>query len=224
MLCRSKLESGVELPRHVHPLAYAAIVVQGGYREIGDGGAWRVTQGTVILHSPFEAHSNVANADGAIIINLPISSTSCPAAFHVADFDRLVRVASTDPHQAEALMVPVQTIPSLCEDWEDELAMMLRGYSERSIGTFAQQFGLAPETVSRGFARRYGVPPARYRVAARVRRACRKIISTDEPFTRIAHDCGFSDHSHMSRAVSRLTGKSPTAWRKVNLVQDAHDR
>ena len=52
---------GAVLPRHRHDAPYAAVVLEGGYEEAGDGGRFRVRAGDVLIHGAFSAHLDRAD-------------------------------------------------------------------------------------------------------------------------------------------------------------------
>ena len=218
-----RLSAG-SLPRHRHGAGYAALVLAGGYLEAGDAGRWQTEPGDIVVHAAFEAHLDVVPSGGAAVLNVPLpAGISLPAVFRVGDFDTLVHAARTDLRAASALLVPAEARPPSLRDWPDLLARDLRAQPDLALGAWATAAGLAPATVSRGFAAAFGTTPARYRAEARARTAWRRIVLSDEPFAAIAHDCGFADQAHLTRAVSALTASTPSAWRKVKSVQDSRD-
>jgi AraC-like DNA-binding protein len=73
--------------------------------------------------------------------------------------------------------------------------------------------GLAPWTLSRGFAQVFGVSPEAFRARARARQARKSIETSAEALAQIAADLGFADQSHMTRGVKQLTGMAPKALR-----------
>jgi AraC-like DNA-binding protein len=137
-----------------------------------------------------------------------------PPTGHVADPDAIVRIAERDAGEASVAVgraIVAKSQPPC--DWPDLLANHLRGQYPSSLSDWADRVGLAPETLSRGFGKLYGVSPARYRLEYRARFAWEKIVRTTRALADIALECGFADQSHMSRAVRAVTGESPLAWR-----------
>lgn len=67
---------------------------------------------------------------------------------------------------------------------------------------------------SRAFKQSVGMPPHRYVMSRRVSVASAMLRQTDRPLTEIALDVGFSDHSHFTRMFARLTGQTPSAFRR----------
>jgi len=81
------------------------------------------------------------------------------------------------------------------------------------LETWARLHRLSPETISRGFKRVFGVAPRRFRAEVRAQRALHAVLKGRESLSQVAIAEGFSDQSHMTRAVVALTGKTPRMWR-----------
>ena len=47
------------------------------------------------------------------------------------------------------------------------------------------------------------------------RRAWRDVVAGTAGLAEIACTTGFADQAHMTRAIARLTGTTPGAWRKA---------
>ncbi len=197
-------------------------MLAGGYEEAGDQGRRKVSAGDVLYHSPFEAHLDRFALAGATILNIVLPSRVRLAPFgSVDDPDAFVRTAERDPTALAALLIS-QFRPAdegARTDWPDRLAATLADplVSHRSLASWAEEHGLSPATVSRGFRAVYGVSPARYRLEARGRTAWR-LLREDARSTlaELAAATGFSDQPHMTRTVQALTGRSPAAWRRSN--------
>jgi len=218
---RERYAGGHAFARHRHADGYAAIVLAGGYLEAGDSGRRHVEAGDVLVHRPFETHFNSMSSRGADVLNLPlVAGAALPAAGRVADPDRLARLAARDLAAAsEALIEAFAPAPPPLSDWPDLLATACRDADELRIGDWARRHGLAAGTASRGFARAFGVTPARYRVEARTRSAWRAIVDTSETLAAIAAQAGFADQPHMTRCVVGLTGRAPGFWRQRRQIR-----
>jgi AraC-like DNA-binding protein len=81
------------------------------------------------------------------------------------------------------------------------------------IGSWAQSKGRSREHLARQFRSLYGISPVTYRLEAMARRAWRQVLRVEADLADIACDTGFADQAHMTRAVVRLTGSAPGAWR-----------
>jgi AraC-like DNA-binding protein len=204
------------LGRHVHKRAYAALVLSGGYEEAGDLGCLRVRAGDVVLHQAFEAHLDRFPASGAKVLNISLSTQSMfqPGLGRIDDPDSIVRIAeNNEAEAAEQLLSLTEIHEPECRDWPDELAAALVQYPSLSLSHWSKVRGIAPWTLSRGFAQVFDVSPSAFRARARARHAWKAIRTTDTPLAEIAADCGFADQSHMTRNVKNVTGQPPRAWR-----------
>jgi AraC-like DNA-binding protein len=78
---------------------------------------------------------------------------------------------------------------------------------------WAGRMGLDPASVSRGFARAYGVSPKRFRLEVRTRRALAALPAWPGSLADLAADQGFADQAHLARSVVAMTGISPIRFR-----------
>jgi AraC-like DNA-binding protein len=202
--------------RHSHGYAFAALVLKGGYEESGDSGRFDVREGDVILHERFEAHCNRGSPLGAVILHiaLPADSEFQSGAGQLADPDSIAREAECNPASAAVLLLQItQMKQPRFRDWPERLAAELSRNTALNLTAWSHEQGIAPWTVSRGFASVFGVSPSAFRAAARARRAWQAIRTSGEPLVDIAARLGFADQAHMTRSVRYLTGSAPRAWR-----------
>lgn len=211
---RQKLAPRQLIPRHRHESAYAALVLRGGYYEAGEAGRRQLGAGDVAIHDMFSNHQNAITSCGAVVLNLLVSDL--PAGFgRVADPDAVVRLAEAWPLEASRLLrATFSPGDDGAGDWPDLLARDLAAGSGVSLHDWARDHALAPETVSRGFRRAFGVTPKRFRYEAQARRAFRAVSVGKGSLVEAALDAGFADQSHMSRAIAELTGAPPGRWRR----------
>lgn len=212
-----------EIRRHYHVRPYATLVLEGGYEEAGDQGRFQVRAGDVLLHPAFSAHRDQVGGARTVVLDLPLpmDGRNWPGLARPSDPDLVIRVAAADAHEAQSLLVEgITPIAADQSDPADRLADVLSVDPSTSIGRWAADTGLSREWLSRRFKRLFGVDSATFRVEARARLAWRHIVATGEPLAQIAAECGFADQSHMTRAIRRLTGRSPSSWRPVTSVQE----
>jgi AraC-like DNA-binding protein len=206
------------LARHVHADAYASLVLSGGYEEAGDQGRFKVNPGDVVFHNRFEAHLDHFYEDGATVLNLRLAEGRwySPGTARVADPDSVARVAEMSCRDAVGLLLScaIRWTPEL-SDWPDQLAAQLIENPSLQLSEWSEENGLAPWTVSRGFAQVFGVSPEAFRARTRARLAFRSIQERQMPLAMIAAELGFADQSHMTRSVKQLTGAPPHAWRSA---------
>lgn len=211
-----------EITRHYHPQPYATLVLDGGYEEAGDQGRFQVAAGDFLIHPAFSAHRDIVRGPRTWVLDLPLplDGRAWPAVGRIADPELVIRVAARDCLEARSLAIHgFVAADKQTGDPADRLADALTDNPSLPIGEWAAAQGLSREWLSRRFSRLYGVDAALFRAEARTRRAWRLIVSTQEPLAGIAAESGFADQSHMTRAVRRLTGRSPRFWR-VTSVQE----
>jgi AraC-like DNA-binding protein len=198
------------MPRHRHIDGYAALVLAGGYVEAGDGGRIRVQAGQVVIHGAYEAHQDHFASAGALVLNLPLVGGLDTITGIVKDADAIAREAERDIRAAAALLEEtVRPLDVQLTDWPDQLATALASQREFSIEEWADEMGLAPPSISRGFRQAYGVSPKRYRLEQRTLRALRKLQAWPGTLAGLAADVGFADQAHLTRAVLAMTGVAP---------------
>jgi AraC-like DNA-binding protein len=210
---------GDQLAPHRHSLAYAALVLDGAYEELGPDGVWRLEAGDLVVHPPFHFHLNAFQRGGARVLNFTLPHTNVHGlgagaykVMHLGDPARLARNAG-----AEALMEAMsnarEAAPALQRDWIDAMADALRADPRVHVGALARAFGVTPEHAIRAFARRFGMTPGAFRAEQRLRLALSALSDRIRSLAEIAASCGYADQAHFSRAVSAATGTSPARLR-----------
>ena len=204
--------SGAPLPRHRHAAPYMAVVVDGGYLEAGDAGRFEARPGDVLLHGEYDAHRDAFDRSGSTVLNLPLEASAGSGFGRLEDVDAIVRLAERDPWLASAqARAQLAEGRPLVDDWPDLLAAAIGDNPDLGIACWADRMGLAAASVSRGFARAYGVSPKRFRLEARVRRAAHRLLRWPGNLAGLAAELGFADQAHMSRAIVAMTGHTPSA-------------
>jgi len=82
------------------------------------------------------------------------------------------------------------------------------------LATLAELARLSPYHFCRSFKRTFGMPPHRYHAIRRIERAKQLLADRQLSVTTIALDVGFSDTSRFSAAFHRLTGQTPSCYRR----------
>jgi AraC family transcriptional regulator len=78
----------------------------------------------------------------------------------------------------------------------------------------AEEAGLSPYHFSKAFKASLGVPPWRYVTERRIHRAKELLLDRCRSITEIAHDLGFSSHSHFTDVFRKKTGRAPSRFRR----------
>jgi AraC-like DNA-binding protein len=206
----SRHSASERMPRHRHIEGYAALVLDGGYVEAGDRGRIRVQAGQVVIHGAYEAHQDHFARAGAVVLNLPLVAGLDAITGVVSDVDAIAREAERDIRAAASMLAEtIRPMNALLTDWPDQLATALASQRDFSIEDWADEMGLAPPSISRGFRQAYGVSPKRFRLEQRTLRALRKLQAWPGTLAGLAADVGFSDQAHLTRAVLAMTGVAP---------------
>lgn len=82
------------------------------------------------------------------------------------------------------------------------------------VKDLARITNLSVSQFERVFRANFGMTPVRFINRFRVHQACLALMHTNHTITQIAHDCGFCDHSHLSREFVRIMGTPPGQYRK----------
>jgi len=101
--------------------------------------------------------------------------------------------------------------------WQCDLSLrLLLGdlSSDCPVAALASHCGLSRSHFARAFKVSMGVPPHRWLMNHRIRRAGDMLEWTTESIADIALSCGFADQSHLTRVFHAAVGDSPAAWRR----------
>jgi AraC family transcriptional regulator len=82
------------------------------------------------------------------------------------------------------------------------------------LATLAELARLSPYHFCRSFKRTFGMPPHRYHASRRIERAKQLLADRGLSVTTIALAVGFSDTSTFTAAFRRLTGQTPSRYRR----------
>jgi len=82
------------------------------------------------------------------------------------------------------------------------------------LATLAELAQLSPYHFCRSFKHSFGMPPHRYHANRRIERAKHLLANRELSVTAIALDVGFSETSTFSAAFHRLTGQTPSRYRR----------
>jgi AraC-like DNA-binding protein len=83
-----------------------------------------------------------------------------------------------------------------------------------SLSSLAELAQLSPYHFSRAFKQSFGVPPHRYLTSRRIERAKSLLANHKLSVTEIGLDVGFSETSSFTSAFRKVTGETPTDYRR----------
>lgn len=82
------------------------------------------------------------------------------------------------------------------------------------LSELADEAGVHPVHLARVFRRHHGCSIGEYVRRLRIRVAMEQLRDARVPIGRLAHRLGYADHSHFSRSFRRITGVSPSEYRR----------
>jgi AraC family transcriptional regulator len=83
------------------------------------------------------------------------------------------------------------------------------------LADIASVAGLHPSSLARAFKRRYDVTPWQYQRRRQIEWVKAELLRGDHPISVIAHEAGFADHSHLTRAFRAAEGVVPSAFKRA---------
>jgi AraC family transcriptional regulator len=83
------------------------------------------------------------------------------------------------------------------------------------IRELAQLLGLSASHFCRAFKATIGFSPRDYVLRRRIEVAQGLMLTTSEPLSSIAVNCGMCDQSHFTRSFHRIVGETPHTWRRT---------
>lgn len=83
-----------------------------------------------------------------------------------------------------------------------------------NLARLARRLGAPARAVSEAVNRVHGISVSQYVNNNRIEEACRLLADTDFPVTRILFEAGFMTKSNLNREFLRVTGQSPSDWRR----------
>jgi AraC-like DNA-binding protein len=95
--------------------------------------------------------------------------------------------------------------------------------ADLNLGRIARRMTVPARRVSSAVNRIHNKSVSQYVNDFRVREACRLLSSTDEPVTRVMFEAGFQTKSNFNREFLRVTGKSPSDFRRSGEGRVAED-
>lgn len=207
--------------RHAHDEVQVSVIVRGDMHEDAHGSLQRGRPGDVIVKPAGTMHADEFDQTRIVCIDFDRD------AFEVSGYEwhRLDDVSAAGFRFAYRFLAGADVSDEVHEllaalparRFRDRLAARRAAELLEHLGVAdaARELGLHPVYLTRIFTEQWGCTPRQYRQRLRVRAALHGIASTKRPLAEIAADAGFSDQSHMTRALSKAVGLTPAALRRV---------
>jgi len=241
MLTLSDYAPAFTVPAHAHTRPYFCYVSAGGFREVGIGGSYVASRGTLVFHPATETHSDEFGVSGGRCFNIEISDDLGLAREPGVIRGRAVRYAAELYREmrawdaasavvAEGLTRALVARVGFDLDVERErrparrASIDLSRAVERlradpcnppSLATLAHDAGLDALAFARSFRKQYGCGVGAFVRAERVEMAKRALAESASTVSAIAAELGFADQAHLTRVFRDATGWTPAAFRRA---------
>ena len=193
---------GEDLPRHAHERAFFCLTLDGAYTERTlRTGETAYAPWTAVFHPAGEIHTTRMGSRGGRVLNVEVDPDRLDEALGTELVATVTRAAYRDAR-------PPRWLARVAERLADD-------GPAPSVRELAREAGVHPVHVARAFRRFHGVPPGTWRRRLRVRRACALLCSRGVSIAEAAAVAGFSDQSHLTRALKSVLGETPGAFRRT---------
>ncbi|MGQ9473365.1 MAG: helix-turn-helix domain-containing protein [Candidatus Caldatribacteriaceae bacterium] len=113
-------------------------------------------------------------------------------------------------------------LPDLSPQQREVVERALRFMHEHShdithVKEVARAYGLSPQYFRRLFKHHVGVSPKRYLTTLKIQRSKCLLLHEEQSVTEVAMDLGFGSTQQFSKVFRKVTGLSPSIWRKMYL-------
>jgi AraC-like DNA-binding protein len=87
-----------------------------------------------------------------------------------------------------------------------------------TLEALARQVGVSRSVLADRFAHLVGQPPMQYLTHWRIQMAARLLADGMTKVATVGYEVGYASEAAFSRSFKRITGVSPTAWRKASVA------
>lgn len=223
-LVLSHYAAGEACRAHRHGEVQRSLLLAGGYIETSDEGRREVEGRTFSVKPAGFEHEDTFGGAGALILSVQGKDGGTSK-----DRYRLTPWAS--PHAVQMMMCDAfagnATTAGMpggecgadgeapVPGWLREARRRLMEQPGMPIASLARSMGRHPVYLARQFRAAFGRPPSQIRQDDRTARAIDRIVRSSLSLADIAFAEGFSDQAHMTRAVRRVSGRTPGGLRCI---------
>lgn len=220
---------GLRQAAHGHVEPSLSVLLAGAFREDCEGEDRTVFSGAIGTKPPQARHAVAFGPDGAMILSVEARRDE-EAWPQPPAWGRAPRAATDLAHLCvslgeEAVLADlVADLAAAATPAEDGGAApswvgrcrdrMLAEPASVSMTALASEAGVHPSQLTRTFVRAFGEAPSVFRLRRMADRALALVLEGRVSLAAAAHEAGFSDQSHMSRAIKTFCGLTPGAARQ----------
>lgn len=235
----TKYQPGTVLQQHYHENASLSLILDGSYEERIGTKSFPCNPFTAVYKAPALSH---ANYFGSAEVNAIFIEADLPGIRQIPDVVplRSVRTEALIRRMAGEIRQRVPGYEIIVESCALELwatiarssvtrmrsvPPWLRRAHEYVEAHYTTSFGLSqvasvagvhPVYLAQAFRRFFGRSIGEHVREQRLDHACRLLCTTSRPVGEIAFECGFADHSHLTRAFRMHRGLTPTEYRRLH--------
>ncbi len=238
-------EPGTFIPRHAHELAHYCFVLGGSYSEKLGASLSERKSAALIYYPAATPHSETHHTRGrhflielepwrideirecGFALTAPNSESSASSAYLAAklyrEFHRMEELSIlalegiTLELIAETMRHRTRYPAAQRPPWLNRVEELLKDEYSRpqNLARLAQDAGIHPVHLVRAFRKFQHCTIGEYIRRLRVCHARERILASNDSLVEIALSCGFADHSHFSRSFKRVTGMTPSEFRRA---------
>lgn len=156
---------------------------------------------------PHFRHAGLAVAARRLVREMDRDDDVAPLAMEGLALEMLATAARLEPAERRVSRSP---------RWLERAREFVHAHFRDSprIADVAEEVGVHPAHLARGFRREHGMPLGTYIRTLRLEWAADRLATGDEPIARIAHRAGYADQSHLTRRFRKQMGTTPAAYRR----------
>lgn len=230
------------LPAHAHERPTLAIVVSGGFQTKLAGDIETCSRSSLRIEPAGSPHTNSFGPNGAHIVVVqpdPRSPLREPVgdvlehAEHRRDLraDLLGHAIARELRLRDAvsplalqglgleliaIVARSVSLPHRAPPWLAQATDLIHDcfLDGLRVDSVAAQVGVRPSELVRAFRGFHGVPIGSYVRRLRLEWVARRLTESADPIASLAHDAGFADQPHLTRAFHAFSGMTPARYRR----------